>query len=561
MANSRRSKPGLPLYPYQLRWVEDDSRYKIACKARQIGFSFAATFRVVHRRRRIPGLTIWLSASERQALEAMEYVRQHLRALGVIARFQDTFIEGTLVRQQQVRLGNGSRIIALPANPDTVRGFAGDIVLDEFAFHRDDEAIWRAAFATATRGYQIEIISTPNGARGKYYELARAAGLVGYTPPAAREDCGETQQGFPHAPSTVAAEAASLTAGLKPRPTKTATGRPTTKPAASSPLPERAAMHAIWSSHWVSLAHSRAEGFVVDVEALRAAISDEDAWQQEYCCRFLTEAAHFIPPEMVVAAEHPAATTSLPVGAISGTSASLSASQRSAISAERETALTGHCFLGVDIGRRRDLTVLWLIEVESRAAPAEARRYVTRSVQTLERQPFAQQRRAIEALLALRAETNEDRRTKNENRAERTIFDFRPEASGSSFVIQRCALDASGLGLMLAEELQARWGARVEPVTFTSAVKEDLAVRVKRMLEERRLLLPYDPVIRASLGAVKRCVTPAGNVRFDADRTDAGHADHFWALALALAAADDSGSATEFISTHSARAFAQSNAY
>jgi len=541
VANSRRSKPGLPLYPYQLRWVEDDSRYKIACKARQIGFSFAATFRVVHRRRRIPGLTIWLSASERQALEAMEYVRQHLRALGVIARFQDTFIEGTLVRQQQVRLGNGSRIIALPANPDTVRGFAGDIVLDEFAFHRDDEAIWRAAFATATRGYQIEIISTPNGARGKYYELARAAGLVGYTPPAAREDCGETQQGFPHAPSTVAAEAASLTAGLKPRPTKTATGRPTTKPAASSPLPERAAMHGIWSSHWVSLAHSRAEGFVVDVEALRAAISDEDAWQQEYCCRFLTEAAHFIPPEMVVAAEHPnatlrvalgkpAATTSLPLPAISGTSASLSASQRSAISAERETALAGHCFLGVDIGRRRDLTVLWLIEVESRAAPADARRYVTRSVQTLERQPFAQQRRAIEALLAL------------------------PQ-------IARCAIDASGLGLMLAEELQARWGARVEPVTFTAAVKEDLAVRVKRMLEERRLLLPYDPVIRASLGAVKRCVTPAGNVRFDADRTDAGHADHFWALALALSTADDSGSATEFISTHSARAFAQSNAY
>jgi len=510
VAKSKTSEPALPLYPYQLRWVEDDSRYKIACKARQIGFSFAATFRVVHRRRRIPGLTIWLSASERQALEAMEYVRQHLRALGVLARFRDGFIEGTLMRQQQVRLGNGSRIVALPANPDTVRGFAGDIVLDEFAFHRDAEAIWRAAFATATRGYQIEIISTPNGARGKYYELARAAGLVDFN----SGDVG-----------------AGLARGERSRTTPARRGS-----AQGAPLQEfpnhvaQSSMHGIWSSHWVSLAHSRAEGFVVDVESLRAAISDEDAWQQEYCCRFLTEAAHFIPPEMVVAAEHPAATTSLHLLAISGTSASLSASQRSAISAEREIALAGHCFLGVDIGRRRDLTVLWLIEVESRAAPAEARRYVTRSVQTLERQPFAQQRRAIEALLAL------------------------PQ-------IARCALDASGLGLMLAEELQARWGARVEPVTFTAAVKEDLAVRVKRMLEERRLLLPYDPVIRASLGAVKRCVTPAGNVRFDADRTDAGHADHFWALALALAAADDSGSATEFISTHSARAFAQSNAY
>ena len=315
-------------------------------------------------------------------------------------------------------------------------------------------------------------------------------------------------------------------------------------------------MHGIWSSHWVSLAHSRAEGFVVDVESLRAAISDEDAWQQEYCCRFLTEAAHFIPPEMVVAAEHPAATTSLPLLAISA--------QRSAISAGTALALreveglavpiesareaqpwkgsgenlvgfpqrfsTNPCFLGVDIGRRRDLTVLWLLEVENPGAPADARRFVTRAVETLERRPFAEQRRAIEAMLAL------------------------PQ-------LARCAIDASGLGLMLAEELQARWGARVEPVTFTAAVKEDLAVRVKRMLEERRLLLPYDPVIRASLGAVKRCVTPAGNVRFDADRTDAGHADHFWALALALAAADDSGPATDFLSTHSARAFSQATAF
>ena len=66
----RESSPGR-LYPYQLRWVEDESRFKIACKARQIGFTFAAAWRVVDRRLDIPGTTLWLSASERQALEAM----------------------------------------------------------------------------------------------------------------------------------------------------------------------------------------------------------------------------------------------------------------------------------------------------------------------------------------------------------------------------------------------------------------------------------------------------------------------------------------------------------
>ncbi|MGI0014233.1 MAG: hypothetical protein ACREBU_12450, partial [Nitrososphaera sp.] len=35
------------------------------------------------------------------------------------------------------------------------------------------------------------------------------------------------------------------------------------------------------------------------------------------------------------------------------------------------------------------------------------------------------------------------------------------------------------------------------------------------------------PAIRAALGSVKRFVTAAGNVRFDAERTDlSGHADH-----------------------------------
>ena len=542
------------LYPYQQRWVGDDSRYKIACKARQIGFSFAAAWRVVDKRLERPGLTVWLSASERQALEGMEHIRRFCRELKVATVHEESFVEGTLVKQLQVRFPNGSRIVALPANPDTVRGFAGDIVLDEFAFHRDDEAIWRAAFATATRGYQIEIISTPNGARGKYYELARAAGLVDYTPVRVEAERGETRQGFlprlrsgqAHAPSQVALSRSTSPAGFpsigsgsplrseKAGP-DTEAERPTTNPIerASSPLPAALTSHGIWSPHWVSLAHSRAEGFVVDVESLRAAISDEDAWQQEYCCRFLTDAAHFIPPEMVVAAEHPnatlrvalgepAATTSLPLPAIRH--------QRSAISAERKNAPAGNCFLGVDIGRRRDLTVLWLLEVENPEAPADARRYVTRSVQALDRRPFAEQRRAIEAMLAL------------------------PQ-------VARCAVDASGLGLMLAEELQARWGGRVEPVTFTAAVKEDLAVRVKRMLEERRLLLPYDPVIRASLGAVKRFVTPAGNVRFDAERTDAGHADHFWALALALAAADDAGPSVDFVSTESARSFAQAMAF
>ncbi len=557
-------------YPYQRRWVEDNSRFKLACKARQIGFTFAAAWRVVRKRIRVPGLTLWISASERQALEAMEHIRHHVAALEAVAAYEEDFLEGSLLKQQTVRLRNGSRIVALPANPDTVRGFAGDVVLDEFAFHRDADAIWRAAFATATRGFQLEIISTPNGARGKYYELAKAAGLVDRDPWLATRDPRES------APATPV------------------TGH-------QSPV-------TVFSPHWVDLHSARTQGFVVDVESLRAAIGDEDAWQQEYCCRFLADAAHYLPPELVVAAEHPRAATTFLLPATSAQRPAISEGLRQGTalavpnSVLREAQpgkgsgenllgfpqrVRGSLYLGVDIGRRRDLTVLWLLEAEDTPTAV----YWTRGLLALDRQPFAAQRQALDALLALRfsderglrGETflqkgsprtpSQDPGNASDPRVgsdafRQKVLEERENpfakgfSQGSGYVVKRCAIDATGLGAMLAEELQTKWGARVEPVVFTQAVKEALAVRVKRLLEEGRLRLPADPAVRAALGAVKRYVTPAGHFRFDAERTEAsGHADHFWALALALAAAEEPEISLEFVSSALLRPWAQAAAF
>jgi phage FluMu gp28-like protein len=102
---------------------------------------------------------------------------------------------------------------------------------------------------------------------------------------------------------------------------------------------------------------------------------------------------------------------------------------------------------------------------------------------------------------------------------------------------RRVGVDQSGLGMMLAERLQKKYGAVVEPVQFTAQVKERLAPMVKQAFEDRLLRIPDRREIRADINAVKRFVTPAGNVRFDAEHTDTGHADRFWALALVLSAA------------------------
>lgn len=148
-----RSRP--ILLPYQARWLEDDSRFKIGMFARQTGKTFTTTLEIaldmalaeLEGRR-----TRWviLSRGERQAREAMEEgVKLHLRAMNAAFDALETDFrleDRTTVRALEVSMKNGSRVTALPANPDTARGFSANVFLDEFAFHKDSHAIWKALF-------------------------------------------------------------------------------------------------------------------------------------------------------------------------------------------------------------------------------------------------------------------------------------------------------------------------------------------------------------------------------------------------------------------------------
>jgi phage FluMu gp28-like protein len=104
---------------------------------------------------------------------------------------------------------------------------------------------------------------------------------------------------------------------------------------------------------------------------------------------------------------------------------------------------------------------------------------------------------------------------------------------------RRVCIDSTGLGAQLAEDLQRDFGTfRVEQVQFTGAVKSDLATRTLRNFQDHRIRIPVDVKLREDLHSVKKVVTSAGNIRFDAERTKDGHADRFWAMALALMATD-----------------------
>lgn len=201
---------------------------------------------------------------------------------------------------------------------------------------------------------------------------------------------------------------------------------------------------------------------------------DIDTWNQEYCCIAVDESTALLTYELI------------------GSCEAAEAGQLTELTEGRDF------YLGMDIGRKKDLSVLWLDEKVGDVL-------WTRKVQVLEKAPFRVQREALFALLPF---------------------------------VRRACIDATGLGMQLAEEAQEAFGAyKVEAITFSGPVKEELAFGVLRRFQDRTTRIPVDRLIREDLHSVRKVTTAAGNIRFDAERTDAGHADRFWAKALAVHAA------------------------
>lgn len=184
----------LQLYPYQKAWLKDKSRFKLGRFARQTGKTFTTTLEVVddvHEAEALKRRSPWviLSRGERQAREAMEEgVFRHAHAYGILlknlAREDYDFVDedsGLRRRALQLIFPNGNKITALPANPDTARGFSANVFLDEFAFHKDSRKIWTALFPVISAGWKLRVTSTPNGKGNKFYDLATASADAGWS--------------------------------------------------------------------------------------------------------------------------------------------------------------------------------------------------------------------------------------------------------------------------------------------------------------------------------------------------------------------------------------------
>lgn len=290
------------LLPYQARWVNDDAKFKIGVQSRQTGKSFQTACESVRDCLTDPG-TKWvcLSAGERQSLEWLEKCKEWSTAfrLAIEGYAEDRDTGEALLKQAEIRFGNGARIIAIPANPSTARGYSANIILDEFAYHEDPERIWAAMFPSLTnplagtflqrfnalikgesteifRNQKIRVVSTFNGKDNKFFSLWERQKENGY------------------------------------------------------------------SGHLVSIYDAVEQGLPLDIEQLKAGLDDPDAWAQEYECVPTDTSNVLLPYDLIAIAE--------------------SADATEVIEPEFYEARRNPIFCGVDFGRTNDPTVCWTLE-------------------------------------------------------------------------------------------------------------------------------------------------------------------------------------------------------
>ena len=422
MTLASRRPTALTFYGYQRKWLADKSRFKLGRFARQTGKTFTTTLEIVDdlyeadaTKRRSPWVI--LSRGERQAAEAMEEgIVRHAAGYGVLlkhlAREDYDFVDedsGLKRRALQLIWPSGNKVTALPANPDTARGFSANVFLDEFAFHKDSRKIWTALFPVISAGWKLRVTSTPNGKGNKFYDLATT----------------------------------------------------------SDP---------IWSQHVVDIYQAIKDGLPRDAEELKRALMDDDAWAQEFELQWLDEASAWLSYDLINSVEHDHA--GVP-----------------------DHYQGGPCFVGVDIATRSDNFVIWVDELVGDVL--WCRELIVRK-----RISFAE----MDAL-----QDDVERRYK----------------------VARYCMDQTGMGEKPVEDAKWRYGdSRVEGVLFTGPNKLQLATVIKQSFEDRKSRIPMaDDKLRSDLHAVRKITSPTGAPRFDADNDANGHADRFWACALAKLAA------------------------
>lgn len=429
---------------YQREWLRDKSKIKLWEKSRRIGATYTQSYEDVDDAIKKAVPSVWFTSADLSAArEYIDYCAQWIKLFHTAAQ---SLGEQVIDSEQDIKafvieLANGVKIHAISSNPKAFRSKGGKVILDEFAWHDDQDKLWAAARPVITWGYPLRILSTHNGQTNMFYKFI--------------QDIKKGRLNWSLHTTTIrqAVEDGLLDKILKRKATQK----------------ERAS--------WLEEEHANCY--------------DENTWMQEYCCQAVDETQAFLTYDMITSCESDV------LRSLDGISNPL--------------------YVGVDIGRKKDLTVIWVVESVGKVK-------FTRLVKVLEKAPFRVQREALFS-----------------------IFKHKQ--------FRRACIDATGLGMQLAEEAEESFGKyRVEGLMFSETVKEELASPLRAEFEDRTFWIPPDHDIREDLHSIRRFTTKSQHIRFDVAASDVnGHADRFWAAALANHAAKRSYTGIPYIASGSRR--------
>lgn len=417
------AQPVINIRQYQRAFFDDDSQFILWLKSRQIGGSFAGTLKAIDIAFETGEDWIFMSRGLRQAKRLLLKAAKHVRAMNEwrMGKYGAPDIVEE-IGTEQIKLRNGSTIMAMPCDDETSIGDAANVLLDEFPLYPNSNEILDAITPCIMNGFRIIAIGTPRGRKGAFPRLYLDEG-----------------NGWSKHHTT------------------------------------------IYEAERGGLRLKRPDGSYITADdflnTLRRNGMTEKGIQQEFLCEFLDEASAFLTLDMLYSIADPVLTTAIDWKAL---------------------ATPGRTFyVGVDIGRYRDLTVIWIWElVDSKL--------VCRGMKIFEDTPFWIQEAELDQVM-------------------------------KHPTVRRCGIDSTGIGTQFTENMQRKYFDRVERVVFTEQRKAELANSLRIWAEQGKLAIPRDDTIIADFHSIEKSASlKTGTIRYTSSRTSIGHADRFWAAAIGV---------------------------
>jgi hypothetical protein len=158
-----REKLGFDPDPKQELVLRGGRRGIVNC-TRQWGKSTVTAAKAVHRAYSVAGsLTLVVTPSARQSGEFLRKAEEFVRRLGIKVR-------GDGDNEISIAFPNGSRIVGLPGNEATSRGYSASLLLIDEAARVDDQMYRAMRPSLAVANGDLWLMSTPYGKRGFFWE-------------------------------------------------------------------------------------------------------------------------------------------------------------------------------------------------------------------------------------------------------------------------------------------------------------------------------------------------------------------------------------------------------